>query len=444
MALSIKQTDRPWNVREAREFIQDQTNNFGIFFDIDRCYELQAILLRNMRKKTVEARRFLRNPRFSFDDKFGLVSALVILGANRLLFKGPKGDIAYTADIRESLLEDPTVNDDVKYLVKLSADYISDKRNSGNIRNFADDSIPTSWLSYNNRRMGIGRPEWAILNTSRLAARNPGIQGIPRVTPDIVTCPKGYHMLRCDSGQIEPRINVSAYWKDSLLVNLISAYNDAYFGFYHYCTMSDAERTMYRQDFSGFKKIEITDEVKDKRQVIKVLTNAGSYGSSNLGNIEPSLAKSYEKYIVNHPGRLAIDQKVSDQIRRGDYTFYGFFGTPVTPGETEKYKPGDKKWAGHVQRCGVNNPIQTTASELMLFSMQRAKEVLSRMQDSHICFYKHDEACFYISDRDMGTPEAKELEDITAYNVEGWIPIEAEPLWGVKKGAYPSYLVEGI
>lgn len=441
MALNIKQTDRPWSVQEAAQFIQRQTDSFGVFFDLDRCYELQAILLREMRNLDIQAKRFLGDPMFTFSDKFSLVSKLVLMGANRLLFRGEKNDIIYTAEVREKLLDNPSVSEDIKHLVKLSEDYISDKRNAGNIRNFAARSIPTSWLSYNNRRMGIGRPEWVILNTSRIGARNPGVQGIPRTMPDILTEPQGYHMLRCDSGQIEPRINVSAFLKDTLLANLIIVYNDAYFGFYHYCTMSDTERSLYTQDFSKFSKIEITDDLKEKRQMIKRLTNAGSYGSSNLGNIIPALAKAYEKYIVNHPARIANEAKVKDQVRRGDNTFYGFFGTPVTPQETEKYKKNDDGWTNHVIRSGINNPIQTTAAELMLFSVQRAKEILSRMHDSHICFYKHDEACFYISDRDMGTPEAKELEDITAYNVEGWIPIEAEPEWGVKHGAYPSYLV---
>ena len=220
----------------------------------------------------------------------------------------------------------------------------------------------------------------------------------------------------------------------------IMHYNDAYFGFWHYCIMTDEELAEMYRDLDTFRPIEVTDTIKAERQNIKRLTNAGSYGSANLDDINPELAAAYDKRIVHHPNRIALERAVREEVKRGNETFYGFFGTPVTPQETAKYKRNESGWAEHVVRCGINNPIQTTAAELMLFSVQHSLDVLSRMKDSHICYYKHDEACFYISDADMGTPEAKELEDITAYNVDGWIPIDAEPEWGVKKPTYPSYL----
>ena len=136
-----------------------------------------------------------------------------------------------------------------------------------------------------------------------------------------------------------------------------------------------------------------------------------------------------------------MEREVSAAVNIGVTTFYGQFGTPVTPGETEKYKVGDKGWKNHVIRCGINNPVQTTASELMLHSVYEAREILSRAKDTHVCFYKHDEACFYVSDEDMANGIGDALSDITAYNVKGWIPIEAEPLVGVKPGDYPSYIL---
>lgn len=116
------------------------------------------------------------------------------------------------------------------------------------------------------------------------------------------------------------------------------------------------------------------------------------------------------------------------------------FGTPVTPEETERYKKGERGWTDHVIRCGINNPVQTTASELMMFSINEVMKILQEAKDSHVCFYKHDEACFYVSDEDVANGIGDKLAQVTAYNVKGWIPIESDLLVGVKPGEYPSYL----
>lgn len=442
MAIDIKLTDRPMDVRDARNFLQRQTDNFGIFFDIDRCFELSAILQLDMKDLQRKARRFLNKPNFDLNDKNGIINALIGMGVNKLTFM-ESGQASYTAPIRKEIVNNPSYSDDIKEFVNMTADFTSAKRNKGNIENFALDSIPTDWLSYDHRRMGIGRPTWVILNTSRLGAENPGIQGIPRSMADIITYPEGYRLLRCDSGQIEPRINVSAFLKDELMKQLIIAYNDAYFGYYHFCIMKDSEIEFLRAHLDQLQPIEISDDIKAGRQNIKTLTNAGSYGSTHLAGINQSLAKAYEKRIVNHPNRIAIEQKVRDDYRRGIETFYGFFGTPVTPQETQKHKRGSASWPEHVIRCGINNPVQTTAAELMRFSIAEAREAISRLSDTHVCFWKHDEAAFYISEDDMDKPEVKILEDVTAYNVENWIPIESDPIWGVKHGDYPSYLAAG-
>lgn len=205
--------------------------------------------------------------------------------------------------------------------------------------------------------------------------------------------------------------------------------------------MGEEEERACREDFErNFKHVEVDQKVKDERQDIKTLSLAGSYGSANLDKINPVLAAAYDKKIVHHPARIAWENRVKEEVSRGVSTFYGAFGTPVTPDSTERYTKGDSGWNNHLVRCGINNPIQTTASELMLCSLNKARDVLSHAKDSHICFYKHDEACFYVSDADVADGILDELSDITAYNVKGWIPIEAEPEIGIKKGPLPMYL----
>lgn len=443
MAIIIDEFKLPITVNQARDFLQSNTDSFGVFFDIDRCFELSGIL--QMENLDIYRRlcRLSNNPKLNMKDKISIIDTLIKMGVNKAEFYVGKGrDMKFTAGIRDAILDNPSYSEEAKEFARLCGTFMSNKRNKGNIENFATQSPQSKALSKLNHRMSIGRPTWSILNTSRIAASNPGIQGIPRSMGDIVCEPKGYTLVRCDSGQIEPRINFSSFLRDELVMNLIMHYNDAYFGLLHYCLMTDEEEVLCRHDFSAnFKPMDINDSIKAERQNIKRLTNAGSYGSSNLGNINPALASVYERKIVKHPKRLALENEVRENVNRGVETFYGFFGTPVTPDETEKYKKGDSGWKEHVIRCGINNPIQTTASELMLFSVAEAMKILSRAKDSHVCFYKHDEACFYVSDDDMANGIGKELEDITAYNVKGWIPVDAEPLYGIKPGDYPSYIL---
>lgn len=442
MAIDIHTREVPISPHDARNFIQQETDDFGVFFDVDRCYELTAILMLDMKDCTIKARRLANNPNLMLDKKEDCIDALVRAKVPQAKFIDMRtGKPSCTSIIRKSIIDDITSTDEAKQLCELMNTYASAKRNKGNIENFAIKNPQSSALSKLNHRMSIGHPTWAVLSTSRISAKDPGVQGIPREMSDIICEPKGYTLVRADSGQIEPRINFSTFLHDELIANLITKYDDAYFGLLHYCVMPPDREEPLRQNFeANFKPLNITDEVKALRQNLKTLSLAGSYGSSNLDKVNANLAAAFERRIVKHPARLSLEQQVREQVKHGQETFYGYFGTPVTPDATERYAKNDTGWFEHVVRCGINNPVQTTASELMMFSVDKAKEILSRAKDSHICFYKHDEACFYVSDEDMASGIGDELADVTAYNVDGWIPIHAEAVIGVKKGSYPSYI----
>ena len=442
MAIDIHTKEPPMSPAEACAFIQQNTNSFGVFIDMDRCFELSAILQLEMADCQKKARRVTGNPTLHLGDKNDCIQTLKDLGIPNSRFVNTRtGKMSLTNEIRNLIIEDIQSPDAAKELCKLISIFNSNKRNKGNVENFAMKSPMSRTLSKQNHRMSLARPTWSVLNTGRIAASNPGIQGIPRTMSDIICEPKGYTLIRADSGQIEPRINFSTFLHDELIANLITAYDDAYFGLLHYCLAKPQEEELLRQDFkSNFKKLNITDEIKKKRQTLKTLSLAGAYGSSNLDKVDQNLAHVFDMKIVKHPARIALEQQVRSAVRNGQETFYGYFGTPVTPDKTERYTKGDAGWFEHVVRCGINNPVQTTASELMMFSVATVHDILSRAKDSHICFYKHDEACFYVSDADMESGIGDELAEVTAYNVDGWIPIHSEVIVGVKKGAYPSYL----
>lgn len=437
MAIQIDSFQLPMSVDEARRALQRHTDNFGIFFDVDRCFEIAGILQLRMRKARRELRDIM-HANVNIDDKTEVIKQLINMGVSPNEF-GDKAD-TLTAAVRQAITDNVSYGEDVHQAVKVLEQYGSDKRNKGNIVNYA--LLPHSVsLSKYVHRMSVGHPTWSILSTSRLAASNPGIQGIPRDMGDIITEPKGYTLVRCDSGQIEPRINFSTYLKDELIMKLIMHYNDAYFGILHYCMMKQNEEDACRDNFElNFHPMEITEEIKNMRQLIKRMTNAGSYGSGNLTAIHPVLGKLYEAKIVKHPARLALERKVTQEVQMGTNTFYSMFGTPVRPSSTEKYTEGEGSWQQHLIRCGINNPVQTTASDLMLFSINEALNIIHEAKDTHICYYKHDEACFYVSDDDMANGVGDKLSDVTAYNVKGWIPIEADAMIGPKKPTLPSYI----
>lgn len=437
--IEINEFKLPMQPAEACSYIKRNTDNFGVFFDLDRINEYIAMLSLRNRELDTKVLDLTHDPNLSLYSKSyknAVINCLIRMGVNPVEFDGG----SYNEEIRKKILSCPQYCDEAKELVKMTSEFMSNKRNIGAFTTFG--SFPISLgMSKEKHRMTVTHPDWDVLNTGRIAASNPGIQGIPRPMGDIICEPEGYTLIRCDSGQIEPRINFSYFFRDELIMKLINHYDDAYFGLLNFCKMTEDEERNCRLDFDhNFKPMEITDEIKAMRQNIKTLTNAGSYGSTNLGNINASLAKVYDMKIVKHPARLALERKVTQDVERGVTTFYGAFGTPVTPGATDKYEVGEGGWKNHLIRCGINNPTQTTASELMMFSVNRAKEIISNAKDSHICFYKHDEACFYVSDEDMANGVGDALSDVTAYQVKGWLPIHSDPVRGRKHSDYPSYL----
>lgn len=443
MAIEINEFRLPMSAVEARDYIKYQTDNFGVFFDLDRIYEVIAIRRLEMRDCAMLAIALTKDVQFNMRNKDQVIKQLIAYGVPWRAFVAPgskTNELALNDPIEMAILNNASTPPEAVALLEIYRKW----KNANNMCNKLVKMTGYSecvGLSYNNRRMVVVHPEWSILSTSRIQADSPNVQQIDRNLPDILTSPAHYTLWRADSAQIEPCINFSTFLRDELIFRLIITYGDAYFGLWRYCMMDPVEEALLREDFdSNYKHIEVTDHIKEQRQNIKRLTNAGSYGSGNLGNINPELARKYEERIVRHPARLALEAKITNDVRHGADTFYGLFGTPVKPEKTQKYQPGEPGWQDHVIRCGINNPVQTTASELMLHSVNRARQILNKHPKSHICFYKHDEAVFYLHEDDVADGIMDELEGITAYNVKGWIPIKSDSFVGVKDPVYPTFL----
>lgn len=430
MAIEITERRLPITADRVRMFLQEETDSFGVFLDLDRCNEYRYILNEKI-IETYQLAKILCGKLVPLKDKYEVIDQFIAFGVPAQTF----GNNQLNKEIINNIIANPTSSKNAVVLANVYQTYKTYVVRMSSLNSYvtklAEDE---SRFSDKGHRMLVAHPKWKTLNTTRQATSEPNLQAIAKDVADIIVPPAGYHLVRCDSNQIEPRITWSYFMRDELIVNLITMYDDAYFGLLAYCLMSNEEERMYREDFSKYPKMEVTDEMKEKRKQLKVLALAGAYGSTNLDKVDKELASKFEKKITRHPKRLEWQAKVESQVDQGIEVFHGYFGTIVTPDATDKYYRGGSGWRNHVVRCGINNPVQTTASELMNFSVAKAMEILSRARDTHVAFYKHDEACFYVSDYDKENGILDELADVTAYNVEGWIPIPCETVYGTLPG----------
>lgn len=439
MAINIRVEDGlPITAAQARNILQHETDSFGLFLDLDRIIEYKLLYLIERKRHYDEYTSFVTEDispsqtsklRDWFMYKFNVPERLMLNKANK---------VAFDKDVRKNLL-DANISDDAKHFIEVYNNWTYTNYRLNYLTQY--ETLPISYcVSDKGHRMVVANPTWNILATSRIAAEKPSIQNIARDMKDLVCCPAGWKLIRCDSGQIEPRITYSHYIKDRVIADLINLYNDAYYGLLHYCMLQEdvytrldqyavvgTEEAKHVDEAHTIKPQEITDEMKAGRKELKVLALAANYGSALAGR-DPVLSKRYTDRIVNNPARKLWEAEVSRQVKSGVDVFYSAFGSRIEPEETVRYRRGTASWTPHLVRCGINNPIQATASDLMICSVAKAKSILDTVERSHIAFYKHDEGAFYIHESEADI--INDLKDVTAYNVtengRPWIPIHSE------------------
>lgn len=288
--------------------------------------------------------------------------------------------------------------------------------------------------SCDGHRMLIIKPTWHPQNTGRVAMRDPAVQNFQHQLQELLTVPEGYIKLHTDSGQIEPRLTYSYYIPDKQIQALINLYNDAYYGLLHYCTMA---QNIVDSGTLRFSPMEITPELKDMRQLIKRYGNGVMYGSKSNPTGDPIKAAMIKR-IGEHPLRQQLIDGYAQQIRMGQTVFKTALGTPIDTGNSKKLDDGYSS-AGSIEegklRLAINNPIQGTAADLMRLSVAEANRILmNKAKKSVIVAYMHDAGVFAVHEDEFSNLE-KELGDIVSYQVEGWLPIYAEPDTGRRGGA---------
>lgn len=437
-------------VQQAIDILTKHTARGGIFIDLDRSLDYW-VDCHNYEKPLLKRWRDMAGDRYL---KITARNQIMDILVNRFgvpKWRITKGDtLSIDKDTVESLIQDTHLSEDVHYFMRLYRICKKCQTTKSSLKSYINAPL-TVEESFDGNRMTLVRPKWSKLNTYRISGKDPGIQTVARLMADIITRPKGMIQLFADSGQIEPRITYSKYLPDPLIKALILLYNDAYFGMLHYILMEKEELTVWTNAIQNnpdnrnlIKKMEITEEIKDKRQTLKKISLMANYGSDKLADFEPTLATAYINRIVEHPLRKELEQNVHKMVSDGIQTFYTAFGDPITPGNTEKYKVGSAGWYGHIERCAINNPIQGTASNLMIESVYTANNIITQKAkgSTWIGFYKHDEGMFYIDEKDEELIPI--LSEVTAYQVQDWIPIYADAHIGKKSGSDMKEVLEEI
>ena len=412
----------------TKSYLQRQTDSFGLFLSYDRIQYHMAHLSAKISYCT-KILRLLGG----FDTPGGM-SRNDVLDALRNRFDVPDymllkdGKPSTDKTVIANLMAMPDLGQELREFLDIYKIMADCNGVLNNLKQFSKYPL-TNLVDEDNERLICIHPDWNLLSTSRFSSRDPNMQNLSRKLNDIYTAPKGYTLVHSDTGQVEPRITYSAYIADPLIKRLITLYNDAYYGLLHYILMTPAEETAARNG-GEIVAHEITPEMKNNRQRLKVLGLAGNYGSSNLDAVDKEYGPLYEAKIVNHPLRKQWESRVKAEVRSGVQVFYAYFGTKVDPGAAQaadgKYSSG-MGWAGHLIRCGINNPIQTTAAELMHISINRAREVL--LPNEHVAGWIHDAGLFYVP-TDRVEERAPILKELLAYEVEGWIPIYSDLVLG--------------
>ncbi len=326
-----------------------------------------------------------------------------------------------------------TLREETVYLLDVYQKYAKYTKMRGTLVSLLQNPVSNA-PSCDGHRMLIINPEWAAQNTGRVAMKNPAIQNLDRVLQELVTVPEGFVKIHTDSGQIEPRIVYSVYLPDPQIKTLIELYDDAYFGLLHYCTMPESYITAGTLEF---QKMEITDEMKANRSKIKTYGNAVMYGSTSNPTGDPIKAAMIKR-IGQHPLRQKLVRDYMQQLQMGQTIFKTAFGTPIDISNSVKYEEAGARAASVEEerlRLAINNPIQGLAADCMRVSVYEANKLLmNKAKKSFIIHYVHDAGVFAVHEDDYDAA-AKELGDIVAYNVDGWIPIHAEPDEGRRGGA---------
>lgn len=403
----------------------------GIYINLDKVLQYQSEAIKQLRPLYVQfgqmAGSLSANPNSPKDNieiltkRFGVPVSYLQKHKSLSLDKNVVAELLAKEDVNENAKEFLRT---LQKISKLSHRYSS-------LKSYAD--LPMlDCVDHDKCRVVKATPQWGTLATGRIACKEPSFQNIDKSLIDIITWLDGQIFIEADSSQIEPRITYSYFIKDFVIKGLILAYGDAYFGILHYVTAPREELMGYYKDPSKIKAKEITDEMKQQRKDLKVLTLSTNYGGEEYAN-KFAIGPAFIARVKNHKLRLKLQAEAEKRVSEGYESCYAAFGTEIRPEENAKYKKGEPGWREHLVRCFINNPVQATAAELMNISVSRADRIIMSCPNksifTSIVGYVHDCGKFYVGEDNADIIDS--LKSCMAYQVREqdgteWIPISCD------------------
>ena len=416
------------SVQHTVDILTRHTAQFGVPLDYDRMLEYHAYYTIKGTKLKKRLVQYMGPKRYSLSfTKDDFAGFLASQGVSEGLLLTAKGKPSMSEDSLQAAIATGMYSEEICKVMELYGQANKCFKTIDSFNNIFNANVVAEGESWDNHRMLIVHPTWVPQNTGRIGAQN------PNTIHDIFTVPKGYRYIEVDSGQIEPRMNQSLLLRDPQMRACTMLYNDAYFGYIHYCLyLTPEQRTSGTVDLTP---IEITDEMKEMRKRFKTFGNATMYGSTENRNNDPYKA-AFIQYIGNHPNRLALQRDIEHRIDRGQVVFKTAFGTEINimdgPSAKEDANYSEKEQYRRKVKRAINNPIQGAAADLMRYSADAVDKLLQeKAPNSHILQYVHDAGKFAIHEDEYDLI-INDIKEVTAYQVDDWIPIYS----GVDEGVH--------
>ncbi|MES0489598.1 MAG: DNA polymerase I [Leptospirales bacterium] len=321
--------------------------------------------------------------------------------------KTPKGALSTQASVLENLRDQHPIIDEILHhrtLTKLLTTYI---------HTLPGFILPTT------KRVHTSLSQ-TIAATGRLASSEPNLQNIPIKGEDgaalrkAFIAPKGYSLLSLDYSQIELRI-LAHYSEDEHLVRAYENDEDihdqaAYLLFHKYFNPDDntwsetaLNKTQESFDASIMKKMKQTPEFVQKRSQAKVLNFSIAYGVTQYGlarslNIAQDEAKELiQQYFASFPGiKKYMDRTIAAaQTMRYSINFFG------RKRKVDNINDKNRFLREAAERLAINNPIQSTAADLIKVAMLHIQNELERLNmKTKMILQIHDELLFEVPDNE--------------------------------------------
>lgn len=269
-------------------------------------------------------------------------------------------------------------------------------------------------------------PSFNITNvlTGRTSCSNPNLQQVPRRKDlrGLYTAAKGRKLIEVDYSQIELRV-AADYSQDRTMLKIYRTGGDIH--------------TRTACDITGKKPQDITKQDR-----------TGAKGV-NFGYLYGMLAKKYVDYAFDTYG-IVVTRQEAERTRQIFFnTYSGLFGwheemkdlTAAMGGATNRFGrfralpeiySGDRWERMGAERQGINTPVQSTASDLLLFSAIQCDLELRRAMDVWVVGTIHDAILFDVPE-DVVDDAANEIKRIMVapkalevFDVSFSVPIEVD------------------